>query len=62
METGLVVQNGNVESLADGIMAIFQDVSFRTALSEGAAKFAGNFTWDSTAKEAMIALHKALEG
>jgi glycosyltransferase involved in cell wall biosynthesis len=62
MVTGLVVQNGSVESLADGIIAILNDASFRTSLSEGAARFAGDFTWDSTAKEAMMALHKALEG
>ncbi len=62
METGLVVRNGSVESLADGIITILQDASIRTSLSEGAAKFAGDFTWDSTAKEAMVALHKALEG
>jgi glycosyltransferase involved in cell wall biosynthesis len=60
-ETGLLVESGNVESLAGGMITILQDASVRTSLSEGAARFAGDFSWDSTAKEAMVALHKALE-
>ncbi len=62
METGLLVQSGSVESFAEGIITILKNASLRTSLSDAAAKFAGDFTWDSTAKEAMIALHKALEG
>jgi len=61
METGLLVQNGNVESLTNGIIRILSDPKLRASLSAGAANFAKGFTWESTANRAMIALRKALE-
>lgn len=60
METGLIVHDRSTHSLANSIVTILQNESLRSKLSVEAAKWAGKFTWDSTAKGAMCALTSAL--
>lgn len=60
METGLLVANISAHPLAKAIITLLQYEELRKSLSAGAAKWASNFTWDSTAKEAMRALITAL--
>jgi glycosyltransferase involved in cell wall biosynthesis len=56
MQTGLLVPEVSAHSLGKAIINILQDEELKGSLSEGALKWASNFTWDSTAKAAMKVL------
>lgn len=51
--TGLLAEAGNTRDLADKMMMILDDVSFRETLSSNALKHARKFSWDTTAREFM---------
>jgi glycosyltransferase involved in cell wall biosynthesis len=50
-ETGLLVEAGNVEALAENVIRILENQSKRQSLSLKALKYAKEFNWDKTAKE-----------
>jgi len=52
-ETGLLVENGNVRSLAEVIIRILEDESLRETLSRNALEYSKNFDWNKTANEFM---------
>jgi len=56
--TGLLVENGDVEALAEALIRVLQDDGLRRRLGENALKYAKQFSWDKTAEEFM----KVLEG
>ena len=55
-ETGLLVESGNIESLADATVSILKDQTRRQTLSSNALKFAKEFNWDRTANEFMSSI------
>jgi len=52
-ETGLLVENGNVRSLAEAIIRILEDESLRKTISKNALEYSRNFDWSKTANEFM---------
>ena len=51
--TGLLVESGDVESLAEAVIRILQDEDLRRRLGENALKYAKKFSWDKTAEQFM---------
>ncbi|BAA80177.1 glycosyl transferase, group 1 [Aeropyrum pernix K1] len=49
METGILVEPGNIEQLAKAIAWLLTDNSLRNKLSENAYNYAQSFSWDNTA-------------
>jgi glycosyltransferase involved in cell wall biosynthesis len=50
-ETGLLVQSGNIEDLADATISLLEDTTRRQTLSLNALEYAKEFNWDRTANE-----------
>lgn len=48
METGILVEPGDIEQLAKAITWLLTDDSLRNKLSENACRYARQFNWDST--------------
>jgi glycosyltransferase involved in cell wall biosynthesis len=55
-ETGVLVESGNIESLADATVSLLEDQTRRQTLSLNALKYAKEFNWDKTANEFMAIL------
>jgi len=51
METGLLVELGNVEKLAEAIASLLVDNGLRNRLSENAYGYAQGFSWDKASEE-----------
>lgn len=49
--TGVLVENGDVNALAEGLLKMLADEKLRTDLSINALKYSRNFSWDITARE-----------
>jgi phosphatidylinositol alpha-1,6-mannosyltransferase len=49
-ETGLLVEEGNIEALADAMERLVTDTALRQRLGEGGRCRAGQFSWDTTAR------------
>jgi glycosyltransferase involved in cell wall biosynthesis len=49
-KTGLLVENGNIEKLANTIIKILEDEIYRKILCVNALEYAKNFSWDITAQ------------
>lgn len=60
MKTGVLVEEGSIESLAEAIIGILRNDELRETLSVGATESARNYTWYSTANHAMGALVTAV--
>jgi glycosyltransferase involved in cell wall biosynthesis len=58
--TGLLVENGNVEALAEAVMRVLRDEGLRRQLGENALKYAKQFSWDKTAEEFMKVLERVI--
>ena len=54
--TGLLVDSGDREALAEAILRVLKDEALRRRLSENGLKFAKEFNWDKTAEEFMKVL------
>lgn len=52
-ETGLLVKNGRVESLADEIVKVLKNIPLRNRLSKNALNYSRQFSWDKTAETFM---------
>ncbi len=50
-ETGLLVESGNIKSLAESIISLLEDRRERHRLSLNALNYAKEFNWDKTANE-----------
>jgi glycosyltransferase involved in cell wall biosynthesis len=50
-ETGLLVESGDIQALAEGLLRILEDDRLRGKLSENALEYSRNFSWDRTAGE-----------
>ena len=61
--TGFLVENGNVQAMADGLLTLLTNETLRTRFSENALMYSRNFSWDSTARQflriAMSTNHKS---
>jgi glycosyltransferase involved in cell wall biosynthesis len=51
--TGLLVESGDVEALAEALVRVLRDEGLRRRLGENALKYAREFSWDKTADEFM---------
>jgi glycosyltransferase involved in cell wall biosynthesis len=60
-ETGLLVRNGDVETLANAIIRILSDGELREKLSRNAIEWAGRFSWDKTAEEFMRVINSVIK-
>ena len=49
--TGLLVKNGDIQAMADGLITLLTDERLRTHFSKNALKYSHNFSWDATACE-----------
>jgi glycosyltransferase involved in cell wall biosynthesis len=56
--TGLLVESGNVDALAEAIICVLQDDEMRRRLGENALKYSKEFSWDKTATEFMKVLEQ----
>lgn len=61
-KTGLLVENGNIDALAEVIVRILADEELRKRLSMGALKYAEQFSWDKSAEEFMKVLEGVVNG
>jgi glycosyltransferase involved in cell wall biosynthesis len=52
-ETGFLVESGNVEALAEGIINILNDERLRFEFSRNALKYSRSFSWDKVADNFM---------
>ena len=52
-KTGLLAESGNVEDLAEKLLAVLEDDGLRMRLGKNALEYAKQFSWDKTAKEFM---------
>ncbi|GBF09729.1 glycosyl transferase, group 1 [Aeropyrum pernix] len=50
METGILVEPGNIEQLAGAIVRLLTDEKLRSRLAESAYMYAQSFSWDNTAE------------
>jgi glycosyltransferase involved in cell wall biosynthesis len=50
-DTGLLVKNGDVQAMADGLLTLLTDERLRTRFSKSALEYSHNFSWDVTARE-----------
>jgi glycosyltransferase involved in cell wall biosynthesis len=60
-ETGLLVRNGDVETLANAIIRILSDGELKEKLSRNAIEWAGRFSWDKTAEEFMRVINSVIK-
>ncbi len=49
--TGLLVRNGDVQALAEGLLALLTDEELRLRFSNNALEYSRGFSWDVTARE-----------
>ncbi len=49
--TGLLVKNGDINSLADALIKVISDESLRTSLSKNAFQYSKLFSWDESARQ-----------
>ncbi|MDR0471385.1 MAG: glycosyltransferase family 4 protein [Nitrososphaerota archaeon] len=49
--TGFLVESGDIEAMADKIMALLRDGELRERFSRNALEYSRNFSWDVTARE-----------
>jgi glycosyltransferase involved in cell wall biosynthesis len=56
--TGLLVESGDVEGLAEALVRVLRDDGLRRRLGENALKYAKQFSWDKTADEFMKVLEQ----
>jgi glycosyltransferase involved in cell wall biosynthesis len=59
--TGLLVESGDVEGLAEALVRVLRDEGLRRRLGEDALKYAQQFSWDKTAEEFMKVLEQEIE-
>ena len=59
-ETGLLFEYGNIEQLADYLMRILSDASYREELSRGGLKWAQTFDWDQAADQTFDLIQEAV--
>jgi len=60
METGILVEPGNIEALAEAIIRLLTDDELRNRFAENAYRWMQRFDWNKTAKEFLDILMNAL--
>ena len=60
METGLLVELGNIQELAESMELLLKDDELRGELSKNTVKWAEQFSWDKTAKEFLSLLDRSI--
>ncbi len=58
--TGLVVETGNIQAIADAITELFEDAKLRKRLVENALQSASGYSWDEVAQEMREVYAKAI--
>ncbi|HEX2982940.1 MAG TPA: glycosyltransferase family 4 protein [Ignavibacteriales bacterium] len=56
--SGFLIENGNINMLAEKICLLFEDKELRKQYSQNAVQWAANFSWDSAAKQFYEKLNK----
>jgi glycosyltransferase involved in cell wall biosynthesis len=59
--TGILVEDGNITALADGVMQLINDEPTRLSLGSAAVEYAKLFDWDYIAREFVFALEGLYE-
>jgi len=62
METGMLVETGNMEQLAKTIVWLLMDVDLRNRLAENAYRYAQQFSWDKVAENFLKTIEGAIHG
>jgi len=62
METGILVEPGNIEALAEAIIHLLKDDELRNRLAENAYRYGQSFGWDDTAAKFLEVIGKVLNG
>ncbi len=62
METGILVEPGNIEQLAKAVSRLLSDDNLRDKLAENAYKYAQSFSWDNTAETFLKVVEGATYG
>ncbi len=61
-ETGLLVKSGDVENLADAIVKVLRNCTFRNRLSKNALDYSRQFSWNKTAETFMDKIRHVIDG
>jgi len=61
METGILVEPGNIEALAEAIIRLLKDDELRNWLAKNAYRWAQSFNWDNSAREFLKILESVIE-
>ena len=62
METGMLVEIGNIEQLTKAVTQLLTDHSLRNRLAENAYRYAQSFNWDNTAEKFLKAIEGVVHG
>ncbi len=62
METGILVEPGDMEHLAKAITQLLADNNLRAQLAENACQYAQDFSWDDTAETFLQILESVIHG
>ena len=62
METGILIEPGNIEHLAKAVTHLLTDHDLRDRLAENAYRHAQQYSWDKTAKNFLEVLNGVLYG
>ena len=62
METGILVESGNIEKLAKTIVWLLTDNKLRNRLAENAYRYAQSFNWDNAAETFLNVVEGAVHG
>ncbi len=61
-KTGLLVDRGNIDALADALLKLLTDKALREKMGSNGQRFVSeNYTWDIYAKKMLTVYHEALE-
>jgi len=62
IETGVLVEPGDVEQLVEAITHLLMDHELRNRLVENAYKYAQQYGWDKTARSFITVIKRAIDG
>jgi len=62
METGILVEPGNIEAFAEAVIRLLRDSKLRSRLAENAYRWAQRFDWDKTAEDFLNILRGVADG
>jgi len=61
-KTGFLVPHGEIDAMAEKFGLVLRDSTLRNRLGQNAMEWAKNFSWESTARDSLEFLQKAIDG